>query len=302
MKLPPGYVPGQGVRRASAYGGVGERLLKGMGWQDGQGLGRSQKGIKSALEVKRKDDTAGVGLRAGYDWENRWWEAAYDRSVQAVDQAASSSDSDAPSPHSPARQAYHRDGMRTTRFVSTGYLEGLGFEPAARKRQTFDEGDQEGLYMAAHATKTANKKGLGTRAALKVAAGERWAGSRKVFADAEDAAEAALPDAAEPAPPVAAEAGAAGGDDAASSAAAALSGVKWKKLAARALAEAPVHTLTMKALRRRVAAALLAKGAPAASASRKRQGAALLAAVNKSARFCVEGGAVRLARGASGKL
>ena len=60
MKLPPGYVPGVGVRRASAYGGVGERLLKGMGWQDGQGLGRSKKGIKSALEVKRKDDTAGV--------------------------------------------------------------------------------------------------------------------------------------------------------------------------------------------------------------------------------------------------
>lgn len=60
MKLPPGYVPGLGVHRPSAYGGVGERLLKGMGWQDGQGLGRSKKGIKSALEVKRKDDTAGV--------------------------------------------------------------------------------------------------------------------------------------------------------------------------------------------------------------------------------------------------
>ena len=60
MKLPPGYVPGLGVHRASAYGGVGERLLKGMGWQDGQGLGRSKKGIQSALEVKRKDDTAGV--------------------------------------------------------------------------------------------------------------------------------------------------------------------------------------------------------------------------------------------------
>ena len=60
MKLPPGYVPGVGVHRASAYGGVGERLLKGMGWQDGQGLGRSKKGIKTALEVMRKDDTAGV--------------------------------------------------------------------------------------------------------------------------------------------------------------------------------------------------------------------------------------------------
>jgi hypothetical protein len=63
MKLPPGYVPGVGLPKASAYGGVGERLLKGMGWQDGQGLGRSKSGITRALEVTRKEDTAGVCAR-----------------------------------------------------------------------------------------------------------------------------------------------------------------------------------------------------------------------------------------------
>ena len=53
------------------------------------------------------------------------------------------------------------------RFVSAGCLEGLGREPAAvRERRAFDEDDQAGLYMAAHAAKTANKKGLGTRAVL----------------------------------------------------------------------------------------------------------------------------------------
>ena len=53
------------------------------------------------------------------------------------------------------------------RFVSVGCLEGLGREPAAaRERRAFDEDDQAGLYMAAQAAKTANKKGLGTRAAL----------------------------------------------------------------------------------------------------------------------------------------
>ena len=60
MKLPPGYVPGKGVQKATAYGGFGERLMKQMGWQDGNGLGRDQKGIKKAIQVKLKDDTIGV--------------------------------------------------------------------------------------------------------------------------------------------------------------------------------------------------------------------------------------------------
>lgn len=51
-------------------------------------------------------------------------------------------------------------------FVSAGCLEGLEQQAAARERRAFDEDDQAGLYLAAHATKTANKKGLGTRALL----------------------------------------------------------------------------------------------------------------------------------------
>ena len=59
--------------------------------------------------------------------------------------------------------------------------------------------------------------------------------------------------------------------------------------------QAPLRTLTLEALRRSVAAALAAKGSPAAGASRKQQAAALLAAVTASARFAVEGSSVRLA-------
>lgn len=51
-------------------------------------------------------------------------------------------------------------------FVSAGCLEGLEAQAAARERRAFDEDDQAGLYLAAHATKTANKKGLGARALL----------------------------------------------------------------------------------------------------------------------------------------
>ena len=62
--------------------------------------------------------------------------------------------------------------------------------------------------------------------------------------------------------------------------------------------QAPSHTLTLKALRRSVAAVLAAKGSVAAGASRKQQAAALLAAVTASARFAVEGSSVRLASAA----
>ena len=46
--------------QATAYGGFGERLLKQMGWEDGQGLGRDRKGRAKAIEVKAKEDTVGV--------------------------------------------------------------------------------------------------------------------------------------------------------------------------------------------------------------------------------------------------
>ena len=54
------------------------------------------------------------------------------------------------------------------RFRSAGCLEGLEHtaEHVARRRQTFTEGTQEGLYTAAQAAKTANKKGLGSASAL----------------------------------------------------------------------------------------------------------------------------------------
>ena len=65
MKFPAGYVPGVGVVKASAFGGVGEKLLKSMGWADGQGLGKEGTGMKNAIEVKKKEDTTGVSPRAG---------------------------------------------------------------------------------------------------------------------------------------------------------------------------------------------------------------------------------------------
>ena len=60
MKLPPGYVPGSGVHKASGFGGFGERLLRKHGWQKGEGLGKDKSGRAEAIEVKKKEDTVGV--------------------------------------------------------------------------------------------------------------------------------------------------------------------------------------------------------------------------------------------------
>ena len=60
MKLPVGHVPGVGVHKATAFGGLGEKLLRGWGWEKGQGLGKEKQGISAAIEVKKKDDNTGV--------------------------------------------------------------------------------------------------------------------------------------------------------------------------------------------------------------------------------------------------
>ena len=44
---------------------VGMKLLKGMGWQDGQGLGKKGQGNTALVKQFRKKDNAGIGGNAG---------------------------------------------------------------------------------------------------------------------------------------------------------------------------------------------------------------------------------------------
>jgi hypothetical protein len=67
MKLPAGHVAGVGVHKATAYGGFGQQMLEKMGWSKGQGLGKEKHGMKEAIEVKKKEDSLGVSLKAALD-------------------------------------------------------------------------------------------------------------------------------------------------------------------------------------------------------------------------------------------
>ncbi|XP_058105669.1 G-patch domain-containing protein 1 isoform X2 [Magnolia sinica] len=54
-----------GVARQSAA----FRLMKQMGWEEGEGLGKDKQGIKGYVKVKNKQDTAGMGLdKAANNW------------------------------------------------------------------------------------------------------------------------------------------------------------------------------------------------------------------------------------------
>ena len=59
MKLPVGFANGV-VHQATAFGGLGQKLLEKHGWEKGDGLGKERKGISKAIEVQKKEDQLGV--------------------------------------------------------------------------------------------------------------------------------------------------------------------------------------------------------------------------------------------------
>ncbi|CAK9156578.1 unnamed protein product [Ilex paraguariensis] len=51
------------ARKSAAF-----RLMKQMGWEEGEGLGKDKQGIKGHVRVKNKQDTTGVGLEKPNNW------------------------------------------------------------------------------------------------------------------------------------------------------------------------------------------------------------------------------------------
>ncbi|KAB2608677.1 hypothetical protein D8674_011845 [Pyrus ussuriensis x Pyrus communis] len=51
------------ARKSAAF-----RLMKQMGWEEGEGLGKDKQGIKGYVRVKNKQDTTGVGVEKPNQW------------------------------------------------------------------------------------------------------------------------------------------------------------------------------------------------------------------------------------------
>jgi hypothetical protein len=71
MKLPVGYVGNGVVYQATAFGGLGQKLLEKHGWEKGQGLGKEKRGISKAIEVQKREDQLGVSALRGCDGGER---------------------------------------------------------------------------------------------------------------------------------------------------------------------------------------------------------------------------------------
>ncbi|XP_055821613.1 G-patch domain-containing protein 1 [Solanum dulcamara] len=64
MAAPEAPVCYVGVARKSAA----FRLMKQMGWEEGEGLGKNKQGIKGYVRVQNKQDTAGIGTEKPNEW------------------------------------------------------------------------------------------------------------------------------------------------------------------------------------------------------------------------------------------
>ena len=96
MKLPERFVNGVERKKPDAMGGFGQGMLERMGWSKGEGLGKARQGRPAPIEVKKKDNTKGLGEKLGWDWGHDYAGSAYDQALAGIagagDSASSSSD------------------------------------------------------------------------------------------------------------------------------------------------------------------------------------------------------------------
>jgi hypothetical protein len=64
-----------------------KKLMKQMGWKEGNGLGKNQHGNTDCVQVKRREDNLGLGKKtqAGNDnWKDEWWNDTYNNCIKKL--------------------------------------------------------------------------------------------------------------------------------------------------------------------------------------------------------------------------
>ncbi|CBK25091.2 uncharacterized protein [Blastocystis hominis] len=89
----------QNISASSGTSVYGKKILKMMGWADGEGLGKEGTGIKESIIVKKKDDEEGVGYKEEQSnkWGECWWFNAYDSAVKKIGSSSTDTDSESDS-------------------------------------------------------------------------------------------------------------------------------------------------------------------------------------------------------------
>ena len=63
--------------------GFAQKHMEQHGWSEGKGLGRNESGMKSAIKVKLKNNTMGLGHDQGAEFTFHWWDHIFNKAANS---------------------------------------------------------------------------------------------------------------------------------------------------------------------------------------------------------------------------
>ena len=65
----------------------GMKIMQGMGWEQGKGLGKSEDGMRDCVQIKRREEGAALGAEnmtpgATFKWADAFWDDAYNAAAK----------------------------------------------------------------------------------------------------------------------------------------------------------------------------------------------------------------------------
>ena len=77
---------GSGSTNRAVESKFGSKMLAKMGWQEGQGLGKNQDGMKDCIQITRREEGTGLGNEnvtpaATFKWNDSFWTNMYNENA-----------------------------------------------------------------------------------------------------------------------------------------------------------------------------------------------------------------------------
>lgn len=64
----------------------GEKMLKKMGWNEGEGLGKTKTGDTEPLQIRKRRENLGLGADASkFKWNHNWWEELFNDTASKIE-------------------------------------------------------------------------------------------------------------------------------------------------------------------------------------------------------------------------
>ena len=108
------------------------KQIKGMGWSEGKGLGRSEDGIKAPIKPTTQMDTRGLGfyIEDSMQLKNHWWSDAYNAAAKGLKSEYKITSlgvvvktKQIPTSEEKDEKCEKKKSLYNNRFVSAGFME-----------------------------------------------------------------------------------------------------------------------------------------------------------------------------------